>query len=438
MRNFAIVWMGQLISLLGSALTRFALGVWVYSRTGSVTLFSTLLLAGALPSVLLGPVAGALVDRWPKRTVLLLGEVMCAAGLLLLLPFASSMSLSAITAVILMNGVATAFQEPAFAAVMAQMVSPEQLARANGMQQFGHAGSQVAAPLLGAAFLLALGLRSILLVDLASFAFSILVLLAMPYTETKVPARTQGPSLRAELGEGLSVIRARPALARLLLVYGSVNLCAGLAQAVFTPMVLGFTSTAGLGAIMSAGGLGMIAGSVLMTIRGNPQRVIGSILFAIGMLGGSMVIGGIQANVAAVAAANFGMMFTLPLINGYDAAIWQLKVEPELHGRVFALRNMIASFTLPVAYAVAGPLVARVVAPLLAWRSIPPGIVAFLGGPGRESAAVLMVVGVAIVGVSLLAWSSREIRGIDGLLDAGARAVQSPLVGSITGTRAPE
>lgn len=429
MRAFTVIALGQIVSLLGSALTRFALGAWVFQRTGSVTKVSLILFAAVLPAVIIGPIAGVLVDRRRRLSVLMWSDAVGAAAVLglILFPLQGANGLWAIGAAVIASGIASAFQEPALAATVAEFVPRKDLVRANGLLQFGHAGTHIVAPMLAGALLGATGPTSILTVDLLTFAVSIgtIVFIQRSNHEPRPPGGADRVvrSLRAELASGLRFITAQRALFALLLVYGSINLCAGVAQAVFAPMILSFTTAAGLGAIMSAGGIGMVVGSLFMMARRTPSQMVGAMMGAGALFGICMIVGGARASSVLVGAANFGMMFSLPLLNGYDSALWQSKVSPEMQGRVFSLRNVVGSATLPVAYVVAGPLAERAFEPLVLSGRIPL-IATLVGeGPGRGCALMLLLLGVLIVIVCVSAWSLRLIRDVDSSLpDLGVHA----------------
>ena len=141
MLTFSTIWFGQLISTIGSGLTAFALGVWVYQREQSVTLFALTLLAATLPNVLLSPIAGALADRWNRRTVMILSDV--GAGLstlsIALLFFSGQLQTWHVYVAVAANAAFNSLQWPAYSAATTMLVPKEHLGRAGGMVQIGEA-----------------------------------------------------------------------------------------------------------------------------------------------------------------------------------------------------------------------------------------------------------------------------------------------------------
>ena len=435
---FLLTWLGQIVSLIGSGLTRFALGVWVYERTGSVSLFALILLFGALPGILVAPFAGTLVDRWDRRRVMILSDTGSALGILALLALflTGRMEPWHVYAAVAVSSTMEAFQAPAYMAAITLLIPKRHYTRASGMVQFAHAVSNILAPLLGGILVVTIGIRGVLLVDLATFLFAVAMLLAVRFPG--LPRRAAGtprPSVAEDILEGWRYIAAKRGLLGLLLVFAANNLFSGMAQASFTPMILEFASPDVLGVIAGAGGAGMLAGSILMMTWGGPRRRVRGILGFGFLLGVFTLLTGLRPSPVLVGATTFGMFFTLPFIGGCDVAIWQAKTAPAMQGRVFATRRMVALSSVPLAYLVAGPLAERVFKPLL----LPGGpLVESLGpvfgvGPGRGLGLLFVAVGVAVMLVSSLSYLIPRIRDVEeNLADAAVQpsgADPAPAVG---------
>jgi DHA3 family macrolide efflux protein-like MFS transporter len=147
MRAFMIVWLGQLISLVGSGLSSFALGLWVYQRSGSVTQFALIALCAVLPRIVLAPLAGALVDRWDRRMVMILSDAGASLSTLILalLLLAGQLAVWQVYLAVALSAGCAAFQEPAYAAALTQLVPRDGFGRANGMVQLAQAAADIAA-----------------------------------------------------------------------------------------------------------------------------------------------------------------------------------------------------------------------------------------------------------------------------------------------------
>jgi MFS transporter, DHA3 family, macrolide efflux protein len=368
-RTFTLIWFGQLISLTGSGLTSFALGVWVFQQTDSVTLFSLISLFTTLPGILISPLAGVLIDRWDKRWAMLLSDA--GAGLsilaLMLLLWFGQLKIWHIYLVVGISSTFNTLQWSALSAATTLLVPKEQLGRASGMVQFADATAQTISPTLAAILVATLQLKGLLLVDVASFIFSLVTLLLVrfPKLETTIVSKAKHQSLLHEFAVGWTFIKERPGLLGLMIFFVTNNLVMGIVIVLIQPLVLAFTSVTMLGIVMSIGGCGMIVGSLLMSLWGGGKRRIYN-LFNFTFLGGLCILfAGLRPNVNVFFFTIFFYFFGMPLTAGSSQAIWQSKVPIDLQGRVFSIRRMIALASFPLAYAIAGPLADQIFKPLL-------------------------------------------------------------------------
>ncbi len=370
MKTFVIIWAGQLVSTLGSALTSFALGVWVYETTGSPTLFATSMLAWVLPNLLLSPVAGVLADRWDRRLVMIFADTGAALSSLfvVVMLFTGELQVWHVYVSGFFNAAFSTFQWPAYSAATAQLVPKQHLGRAGGMTQIGDAISQLAGPAIAGALFVTAGLKAVLAIDVASYLVALATLLAVRFPR---PARTlsgddvKGPFLK-EAAYGWSVIRRMPGLFGLLMVFATANFLVNITFALYTPLILGITTVDKLGYLNSVGGLGMLVGTVIMSAWGGPKRRIRGILAAEMMLGLTTFLFGLRLTIPLLAINNFFFMVAMPISSGCSQAIWQTKIAHAVQGRVFAIRRVLAYSAMPLAYAASGPLAERVFEPAMA------------------------------------------------------------------------
>jgi DHA3 family macrolide efflux protein-like MFS transporter len=419
LRSFGLVWLGQLVSLIGSGLTRFALGVWVYERTGSATQFTLIMLFAFLPGLLAAPFAGALIDRWDRRWVMFWSDLGPAVGTLalILLVRADALEVWHIYAVVAIGSVFNTFQWPAYIASMTLLVPKRQLGRANGMMQFGQAAGEVVAPVLAALLLAAVGMAGVILIDLATFLFAAatLLLVRIPRPPASAAGRAARGSLWSEAGYGWTFIRERPGLLGLLLYFAMINLVFSIATVLVTPLVLSFASKQVLATVLSVSSAGLLAGSVVMTITGGPRpRIHGVLAFGL-LFGAGLALVGLRPSPPLIAGALFVVMLGAPIINGSSQAIWQVKVPPDVQGRVFAVRRLIAQFTAPLGFIGAGALADRVFEPLLAEGGALAGSAGrVLGvGPGRGIGLIYVTIAVLPILVSLWGYAQPRLRRVE-------------------------
>jgi MFS family permease len=419
MRTFFVIWSGQLVSTIGSGLTSFALGVWIYQETGSVTLFALNLLAFAIPNLLVSPFAGALVDRYDRRWVMILSDT--GAGLATLsiaaLYITGNLQVWNIVLATAFNSAFSTFQWPAYSAVTTLLVPKEQLGRAGGMVQVGEAISQLLAPAAAGALFVTIGLGGVIVIDFATYLFAIVTLLVVrvPSPEKSAAGEEGKGSIWKEALYGWTYISARAGLLGLLLVFAASNFVSGMIFPLITPMILDMTSADVLGYLMSIVGVGMLVGTLTMSVWGGPKRRIHGVLGFLMLSGIFISMLGVSPLIPVLAVAGFFIMFTMPIINGSSQAIWQSKVAPDVQGRVFSVRRMIAWSMMPLAYIVAGPLADRVFNPLLLeGGALADSVGQLIGvGPGRGTGFMFIIVGAVSILVAAAGYLNPHVRNVE-------------------------
>jgi MFS family permease len=400
---FGVVWAGQVASLFGAHLAGFVLGVWVYQQTKSVTAFSLIYLFTVLPEIALLPVAGVIVDKFDRRWVMLagvMGSGLC--GLVLAaLALMGQLQLWHIYLMLMISSAFESVQFPALSASITLLVSRENLSRANGMVSLGTSIAMVAAPVLAGVFFQALGLTRVLLINVAVYAFAVLTLcvVRIPQPEQSSEANKVSRSFWREAVQVWRFVTGQRELLALLMLFAITNFSTGILQVLLPPFILSFTTPEALGTIMSAGGVGVVAGSVLFSIWRGPRRRMRAI-FIVGFVRGVVLfLAVLQPSAVLIGTAAVIFLFCDPVIFTCSQTIWQTKVPAEVQGRAFAIRRLVAWSTLPLAYVVAGPLTDRVFEPWMAAQGSLARVVGGLvgTGPGRGIAVFFVVLGAVTV-----------------------------------------
>lgn len=426
MLTFGIVWFGQLISFIGSGLSSFGLGVWVYQSTGSITSFALISMFANLPGALLGAFAGTLVDRWDRRKALLysdLGSGISTTVILVLL-LSGGLELWHLYLATFVSGTCAALRWPALTAATTQLVPKEQYARVNGLLQIVLVGRVLVSPLLAGVLIGWIGLQGIILVDFTTFLFAIgtLQTITIPRPEETAEGKASKGSFLQETVYGWRYITARPGLFVLMNLFSLVNFLMEMTVVLFTPLVLSFGSPATLGSVMALGGIGYLAGSVVAsTWHGAKRRahtVIGSMFF----MGLFMVVIGSQPTLLVVMAGTFLAMFCLPIMSCANQVIWQEKVVSDLQGRVFAIRGAIVLATPPLAYMAAGPLSDQVFEPLMAANGLLAGSLGrVIGtGEGRGIGLLIICMGLLVVVAAVAGYLNPRLRKVEDELPRNA------------------
>jgi MFS family permease len=448
MRAFLVVQFGQFVSLFGTSMARFGLMLWAWDKTGEATSLALAGFFGFAPVVIFGPVAGALVDRWNRKFAMMISDL--AAGLstvgllgIVLLAGQDKLELWHVYVAMFVAASFESFQWPAYSAAISTMLDKSQYSRAYGLQSITETASGVFAPLLGGLMYTTLGLRGVLFLDVATFLIAIVTLLVVHIPQpavTEEGRKSRSGSLFNELTYGFRYIFTRPSLIGLQMVFFFVNLFGTLAFTLIAPMILLRTANPAvpelaegdkvlLGALQGVGAVGGVLGGLLMSVWGGFRRRVYGVLsgmFLESVLG-TLVLGVVRVPIGWA----FGMLmasFWIPLLNGSNQAIWQSKVSPDVQGRVFAVRRLIAQVTSPLAMLVAGPLADQVFEPAMreggAWADTFGWLVGI--GPGAGIALIVVLVGVLSMIVPLVAYAIPAIREVEDRLPDHVQAAPSP------------
>lgn len=418
-RVFTLVWLGQLVSNAGSSITGFGLGLWVFAQTGSATQLALIVLAARLPMLVVSPFAGALVDRWNRRTAMIVADAGAAVGTL-------------VTAVLLMTGVFEiwhlyltlsfsglfrAFQFPAYSAATTLLVPKAHYSRAAGMVQLAGSLGLVAAPTLAALLVVASGLNTIFVIDFVTFLFAVGTLASVRFPE---PIRSKAEAggvrpLLAEAREGFSFVASRRGLLVLLATFAVVNFAFSFQAVLLIPLLLSVATETAAGTVVSLSAIGLVAGSLLMAVWGGPTDRLRGLFLALAGMGAGFAVAGISPGLGWIFVGIMVIHVAHPVAGSMSQAIWQSKVPPEIQGRVFAVRQVLSIAAAPVAYLLAGQLADRVFEPFMAGDSGLAGLTAqILGsGAGRGIGLMFVLLGTLVIGGVVVAWNAASIRTLD-------------------------
>jgi hypothetical protein len=437
MFGFTIVWIGQIVSVLASSMSQFALTIFMYEETGSATALGLMQVFFITPFLIISPFAGVMIDRYNRKLMMMVSDLAAGIATLAILAFQALGILEYwhLYAASIIYGLGMAFQWPAYSAAISTMVPKEQLGRANGMMSLIEAGPGVVAPILAGAVLPLIGLTGILVFDVVTFLVAIgaLLFVHIPQpTRTVEGSEAKGGMLK-EAAYGFKYIFARPSLLGLQMIFFAGNLFAGIGFTLLAPMILSRTGNDSLmlGSAQTAGAVGGLVGGVLMSAWGGFKRRAHGVLFGWIWSGVTMAIIGFAGGLPIWITGLALTALAGPLVNASNQAIWQSKVAPDLQGRVFSARRLIAWFTNPISPIIAGTLADYVLEPAARAQTGLPAAFAWLvgTGPGAGMGLLIVLCGVAGAVVGLLGYFIPAIYNAETILpdhDALAKAEPRP------------
>ncbi|MBW4611870.1 MAG: MFS transporter [Desmonostoc vinosum HA7617-LM4] len=424
MRTFIIVWLGQTISLIGSSMTVFAFSIWVWELTGQATALSLFSFFALLPQLLVTPIAGIIVDRWNRKYLMMLGDLV--SGLLtitiLLLYLTENLQLWHLYLVVAVKSAFEQFQELAYSASISTMVPKQHYDRANSIGFLANSTSLIVAPALAGVLYTVIGIAGILIIDITTFAIAVstILLVHIPQPAIALNKPLSRKDVWYEIIFGFQYIFARPQL-MVLLVWTSLFWFANdLGDSVYSPMILARTNNnaAILGNLASAAGIGGIVGALLLGSRGGFKRRIHGVF--LGMVGAGLgkVLLGLSHTPLIWIPSRFFSSLNFPLLGSSNDAIWQAKVQPEVQGRVFATHSAIMLFTSTVASFMAGLLADYIFEPAMMPTGSLASLLGGIFGTGKGAGMGLMYVisSLGLLVISLSGYAFRTLRNVEIIL----------------------
>jgi MFS transporter, DHA3 family, macrolide efflux protein len=422
---FIVIWIGQLFSVLASSMSHFALTIWMYQQTESAFALGMMQVFFITPFLLISPFAGVMVDRYNRKLMMMVSDLAAAiaTGGIFVLYALGMLEFWHLYVAAVLNGVGNTFQWPAYSAAISTMIPKEQLGRANGLMSLMEAGPGVVAPLLAGMLLPVIGLVGILAIDIVTFFFAVgaLLFVHIPQPRKTEEGQQKSGNVFSEAAYGFTYIFARPSLLGLQLVFFFGNLFSGIGFTLLAPMVLARTGSDSIifGTVQTAGAIGAVAGGILMSIWGGFKRRVHGVLLGwiLTSLSGFVLLGIGQGLVLWIPAMVASALFS-PLINASNQAIWQSKVAPDLQGRVFSARRLIAWFAQPVSPIIAGTLADFAFEPAMRGNGVLAqtfgGLVGT--GPGAGMGLILVFCGLAAALVGLAGYFFPAIRNAEDIL----------------------
>lgn len=415
MKQYLMLWASQAFSGLGSAMTSYALVIWSYTQEGSALMTSMLMVCSYAPYVIFSIFAGALSDRWDKKKTMLVCDTIAAATTLITLVLLQKDMLEIWHIYVLnaVNGLMNTVQKPASEVAVTRICPKKYYQKIGGMQYLSSSLNSILTPIIATAVLGLAGIQAIIAFDLISFAVAFIVLALWIKIPEEEYTESEKESLMTSVKQGIAYLKKERGIFDLILFLSAINLVASIYEAAFPAMVLsrnGGSETA-MGMVNAVIGVSTLAGSLLATLMKEPKsrvRVIcNTLLFSMSFENFML---GLSQNVWIWCLGGFLGWIFIPLMSTNLSAIMRLHIPQNMQGRVFAVRNSLQFFTIPIGYFTGGFLVDSVFEPIMAAQSADSILIKIFGsGKGSGAAFLFFVIAFAGIGVCLYFRRSKHI-----------------------------
>ncbi len=410
LRSYLLLWGTQALSGLGSAMTNFALLIWLYQKNGSALETALLSVCSYAPYVIMSIFAGALSDRWDKRRTMLVCDFLAAACTVMVLILLKLQLLQAWHMYVLnaVNGLMNTVQQPASDVAATLLIPQEYYQKTSGLRSFSQSLTTILTPVIASALYAFSGMELVIAVDLATFSLAFIVLCFFIRIPDPPGGSKQEETLTASTRIGLRWLKRNPLILNLIFFLAFINLIASAFDAALPALLL--NRKAGgetvLGLVNSFAGAAMLAGSMLVTLFPAPKNRVKaiclSLLLSMGTENFLLAFG--RTPIIWYIGSILGWL-SIPLMNANLDVILRTSISADMQGRVFSCRNTLQFFSIPVGFLLGGLLVDRVLEPWMASVSDSSLLVGMFGsGKGSGAALLFFILGIAGVLVCIVYW----------------------------------
>ena len=424
MGAFFRIWVGQLVSTIGSYMTVFALMIWAWDITGSATSLALVGFFSQLPRIVITPLAGIVVDRFPRKRLMILGDVvamLCTLAIALLY-VGDRLQIWHLYSAVALYGCFGQIQTLAYSTSIALLVPKQDYTRAESMVAAVNYSGAIFSPIMAGSLYPLIGLQGIILIDLTTFliAFAILIASEIPRPTADGSAATASKLSWSNLTFGFRYILGKPGLMAMVLAFSLFAFPSDIGKALYNPMILARSGGDAqvLGMVTTAAGVGGVLGALLVGWRGGFKRRIHGMLLGFAGTGCCKIVLGCGQTPLVWILAHFLATLLIPLYYSSSNAIWYAKVPPTLQGRVLAADQLIGLAIAALAPLIAGPLADLIFEPAMqpgGWLT--PIFGALWGiGPGAGMALLYTTTAALMVLVGLGGYSFHTLRSVETLL----------------------
>ena len=399
--KFLLLWSGELISAVGSGLTSFGLGVYVFQKTGSAANMALVALLAFLPVLVLSAPAGVLADRYDRRLLMMAGDGLSALGLLYILVcmLSGDAKLYQICIGVFISSVFSSLLEPSYRATVTDLLTQEEYSKASGMVSIAGSARYLISPLIAGILLTAADVKLLLVIDISTFFLTVMCTAIVRRSITaKYPEKSD--SFMESFREGWKTITEKRGVLILIAVSSLITCFMGAMQILAEPMILVFQTSKVLGITETVCASGMLVSSVIIGARGLKRNFTGVLSISLAMAGLSMIGFGLRENIVMISCFGFMFFFMLPFANNCLDYLVRTNIDADKQGRAWGLISFLSQIGYAAAYGTAGLIADGVAA---AWNV----------GVGRGAAAVIMISGVMLAAVAAVLYCFDDVRNLE-------------------------
>lgn len=414
--KFLLLWSGQLVSAVGSGLTAFGLGVYLYQQTGQVSAMALVTLLAFMPSLLLSPVAGVLADRYDRRTLMVLGDSLSATGLVFIwiCLLSGEAQLWQICAGVTISSVFSSLLDPAYKATVTDLLTEEQYTKASGFVQVAGSAKYLISPAL-AGFLLTLSdVKLLLIIDICTFFITVASTLAVRSGLASKKSGQSG-SFMHELKEGWNAVSINKGVLVLVIMTSVMTFCLGFIETLSMPMILAFADSAVLGTLETIIALGMLGSSIVIGFLPIQKGFVKILVVSLFWAGIFMAVFGLRENIVLLGLSGFLFFATLPFANTSLDYLVRINIDNSVQGRAWSLIGLVSQLGFIAAYMLSGVLADHVFTPLLVDGGGLAGSVGRITGTGsgRGTGLLIIIAGLLLSVASVILYRLKSVNRLE-------------------------
>lgn len=415
-KGFLIIWLGQLMSAIGSGLTAFALGVFVFQKTQSATNFSLIILFAFLPTFILLPFGGVLADRFNRKKMMIIGDAGAVTGLLfiLLAMISGSIELWHIYVGVALSSVFAAVQNPSYKAVVTDLVSKEMYSRASGLVQLAGSAQYLISPVIAGFLMSIFDIKLVLIIDIMTFLIAAAAVFVVKKQDT-APLKQEKPEFLRDMAESFHYLISQQEVLCLVLLTTMVCFFVGLLQSLFGPMMLSLTNSRILGITLSVSASGMLVSSLIIGIFGTRKNKVLTLTWSLALAGLFYALMGLFTAVALIMVFGFLFFSTLPFLNTSLEVLIRSNVDNAKQGRIWSMVYAISQAGYILAFGSAGFLADHLFNPLFySGGALSQTIGQVIGtGQGRGIGFLFVISGLLVSTLALIIGRVKKIGALE-------------------------